>query len=153
MFGIFNELLSTQNVNVARFARNSEWDFFYDFQTLWFCVIFQICFSAFWTRTSRMRWDEICTSWSQIGIGKHCQKIHTFAIGKDWRTIGDRSQSCNFLSQKWHLYQAWKKILKLWIYFGNMSKVAKNKICIKYFFKMWNYFLEGKKSWIDVWSS
>ena len=25
----------TQNVNVARFARNVEWDFFYDFQTLW----------------------------------------------------------------------------------------------------------------------
>ena len=30
---LFNELLSTQNVNVARFARNVEWDFFYDFQT------------------------------------------------------------------------------------------------------------------------
>ena len=35
IFGIFNELLSTQNVNVARFARNIEWDFFCDFQTLW----------------------------------------------------------------------------------------------------------------------
>ena len=34
IFGIFNELLSTQNVNVARFARNVEWDFFCDFQTL-----------------------------------------------------------------------------------------------------------------------
>ena len=32
-FGIFNQLLSTQNVNVARFARNVEWDFFCDFQT------------------------------------------------------------------------------------------------------------------------
>ena len=32
-FGIFNELLSTQNVNAARFARNVEWDFFCDFQT------------------------------------------------------------------------------------------------------------------------
>ena len=31
----FNELLSTQKVNVARFARNIEWDFFCDFQTLW----------------------------------------------------------------------------------------------------------------------
>ena len=31
IFGIFNELLFTQNVNVARFARNVEWDFF-----LWF---------------------------------------------------------------------------------------------------------------------
>ena len=34
IFGIFNELLSTQNVNVARFARNIEYDFFSDFQTL-----------------------------------------------------------------------------------------------------------------------
>ena len=38
-FSIFNELLSTQNVNVARFARNVECDFFYDFQTLWSCQI------------------------------------------------------------------------------------------------------------------
>ena len=36
IFGIFNELLSTQNVNVARFARNVECDFFCDFQTLCF---------------------------------------------------------------------------------------------------------------------
>ena len=34
IFGIFNELLSTQSVNEARFARNIEWDFFCDFQTL-----------------------------------------------------------------------------------------------------------------------
>ena len=31
IFGIFNELLSTQNGNVARFARNVEWDIFWDF--------------------------------------------------------------------------------------------------------------------------
>ena len=35
IFGIFDELLSTQNVNVARFARNVECDFLCDFQTLW----------------------------------------------------------------------------------------------------------------------
>ena len=35
IFGIFSELLATQNVNVARFARNVECDFFSDFQTLW----------------------------------------------------------------------------------------------------------------------
>ena len=34
IFGIFNQLLSTQIKNIARFARNIEWDFFYDFQTL-----------------------------------------------------------------------------------------------------------------------
>ena len=33
--GIFTELLSTQNVTVARFTRNIKYDFFYDFQTIW----------------------------------------------------------------------------------------------------------------------
>ena len=36
IFGIFYALLSTQKVNVARFARNVECDFWGDFQTL--CV-------------------------------------------------------------------------------------------------------------------
>ena len=35
VFAILNELLSIQNVNVARFARNVECDFLGDFQTLW----------------------------------------------------------------------------------------------------------------------
>ena len=35
IFGIFNYLLSTRNVNVARFARNVEWGFFCNFQTPW----------------------------------------------------------------------------------------------------------------------
>ena len=34
IFGIFNELLSTQKVNGARFARSVECDFLGDFQTL-----------------------------------------------------------------------------------------------------------------------
>ena len=39
IFGIFNELLATQNVDVARFARNVECDFFGGFQTLW-CAVY-----------------------------------------------------------------------------------------------------------------
>ena len=35
---IFDQLLSTRNVNVALFARNVEYDFFCDFQTL--CDLF-----------------------------------------------------------------------------------------------------------------
>ena len=35
IFGIFNELLSIQNLNVARFARNVECDFFWYFPTPW----------------------------------------------------------------------------------------------------------------------
>ena len=44
IFGIFDELLAIQNVNVARFARNVECDFFCDFQTL--CT-----YSALWLVT------------------------------------------------------------------------------------------------------
>ena len=48
-FGIFNELLATQIVNVARFARNVEWDFFCDFQTL--CLIHVLLtWSKVWCR-------------------------------------------------------------------------------------------------------
>ena len=36
-FWHFNEVFYTSIVNVARFARNVEWDFFCDFQTWWFC--------------------------------------------------------------------------------------------------------------------
>ena len=38
IFGFFDELLSTQNVTVARFARNVECDIFGDFQTLCLCT-------------------------------------------------------------------------------------------------------------------
>ena len=40
IFGIFNELLSTRNVNVARFARNVECDFLAIFKH---CVLFYVC--------------------------------------------------------------------------------------------------------------
>ena len=36
--GTFNEFLSTQNVNVANFTRNVEWDFFCDYQTPSYCL-------------------------------------------------------------------------------------------------------------------
>ena len=41
ILGIFNQVLSTQNVYVARFARNVEWDFFCDFQTP--CMGTKVC--------------------------------------------------------------------------------------------------------------
>ena len=46
IFGIFNQLLSTQNVNVARFARNVEWDFFCEFQTPCDCANKQLKMST-----------------------------------------------------------------------------------------------------------
>ena len=39
IFGIFNELLSNQNVNVARFARNVECDFFVIFNQAKYVVL------------------------------------------------------------------------------------------------------------------
>ena len=58
IFGIFNELLSNQNVNVARFARNVEWDLFYDFQTLCVCnKDILACF--FFTKVLKLRLDAV----------------------------------------------------------------------------------------------
>ena len=42
--------MSTQNANVARFARNVEWDFLYDFQTQWHIAY---CFATA-NRTTKM---------------------------------------------------------------------------------------------------
>ena len=42
IFGIFNKLLATQNVNLARFARIVECGFLGDFQTLCFFGILQM---------------------------------------------------------------------------------------------------------------
>ena len=39
--GTFIELLSTQNVNVARYARNDERDFFCDFKTPCYATLFR----------------------------------------------------------------------------------------------------------------
>ena len=72
IFGLFNELLSTQNVNVARFARNVEWDFFCDFQTPLICLL--------WKDTVILVW---CTSvWYKL-IGDFfayvpCTVVHVF---------------------------------------------------------------------------
>ena len=46
IFGIFNKLLSSQNVNVARFARNVDWDFFVIFKHHGVCFIS----ISFWSR-------------------------------------------------------------------------------------------------------
>ena len=56
----FNELLSTQNVNVAR---NVKWDFFYDFQTLW-CFILKALWSGkvgnMPSIMTKFSWEERC---------------------------------------------------------------------------------------------
>ena len=68
-FGIFNQLLSTQNVNVSRFARNVEWDFFYDFQSCFPPVLF-----IFEDRMSTFRSPfRKNIKWSEV------PKCHTFS--------------------------------------------------------------------------
>ena len=42
--------LSTQNVNVARFALNIEWDFFGGFQILWLCYHLEKCMNRRWEK-------------------------------------------------------------------------------------------------------
>ena len=58
---LFKELLSIQNVNVVRFARHVEWDFFFDFQTT--CILDKAEFSLInWSASFPQRDFPIITS-------------------------------------------------------------------------------------------
>ena len=67
LLGIFNELLSTQNVNVARFARNVEWDFFCDFQTPWYTSKVYACLIHNLTKKGA---GVAQNTWQQKAIGE-----------------------------------------------------------------------------------
>ena len=67
IFGIFNKLLSTKNVNVAHFARNVEWDFFCDFQTLW----------TWWTSLQKVHF------WCPKSSFCSCKKWHFVSLRRD----------------------------------------------------------------------
>ena len=49
-------LLSTQNLNVARFARNVEWYFFCDFQTLWWSLNYRMIWARCLMPKLLVRW-------------------------------------------------------------------------------------------------
>ena len=55
IFGSFNELLATQNENLARFARIVECDFFCDFQTLFLCLGYRVLLGVIPRETERIR--------------------------------------------------------------------------------------------------
>ena len=59
IFGFFDELLSTQNVNVARFTRNVECDFLGDFQTLCDSRLWQCFEGILWNSSSTYR-PKVC---------------------------------------------------------------------------------------------
>ena len=84
IFGIFNELLSTQNVNVARFARNVECNFFCDFQTLW-CCYYMIYLSQLlldlWSPSVTLK---ILKEWIEDEGGSW------FINGMPWILVGDQ---------------------------------------------------------------
>ena len=82
-FGTFNE-----NVNLARFARNVEWDFFCDFQTPW-TFLFCISETDFPISKPRMkggktRWGTICR-WTRISAREIKPNMAQDTSGS-WRT-------------------------------------------------------------------
>ena len=81
---IFNELLSTQNVNVARYARNIECNFFCDFQTLW-CCYYMIYLSQLlldlWSPSVTLK---ILKEWIEDEGGSW------FINGMPWILVGDQ---------------------------------------------------------------
>ena len=93
ILGSFNELLSTPNVNVARFARHVEWDFFCDFPAL--CAIFHAMKKLKWLlelerkfATSRFEVDTISLSkmlekWTLRKLVSHFLSNSTFLPGSN----------------------------------------------------------------------
>ena len=70
-FGIFNELLSTQNVNVAHFARKVEWDFFCNFQTL--CILSRIWSEGDWYDFKVSKWSREPILHAKIRLWMRCR--------------------------------------------------------------------------------
>ena len=76
IFGIFNQLLSTQNV--ARFARNIEYDFSGDFQTLcwwWRSVRFQIRLDELFRRNTQLEMYNLGGQFTSSPSPTQCMKI------------------------------------------------------------------------------
>ena len=98
IFGIFNEFLSTQNVNVARFARNVEWDIFYDFQTPW-TVMF--CFSLMSWFFSTFDFDLLCGISNPLALSNCGFWVYSLRSVSSWIMMGltyvglARTSSCN----------------------------------------------------------
>ena len=80
IFGIFDELLSTQNVNAARFARNVECDIFCDFSNT-------VILSSSWTNNHLL--EEVQGQRSDIKNAFFASKI--VGIGSEVRRASHRS--------------------------------------------------------------
>ena len=65
IFGIFNELLSTQNGNVARFARNVECDFLCGFQPLCLSMNVKVIYATRWSQNPAEEKKLALTNWTQ----------------------------------------------------------------------------------------
>ena len=66
--GIFNQLLSIQNANVTRFARNIEWDFFVIFKHR--VAIFELLWTLSRTYLKKIKryWINVVTFYGYRGI-------------------------------------------------------------------------------------
>ena len=65
IFGLFNELLSTQNGNVARFARNVECDFLCGFQPLCLSMNVKVIYATRWSQNPAEEKKLALTNWTQ----------------------------------------------------------------------------------------
>ena len=100
--------MSTQNVNVARFARNVECDFFGDFQTLCRKMHFS-SFHAFLFLTPR-------NEQTMMTVNEKILKYHTFLYFV---------HLCSIFRQ-YFLRQHSKVLKSVWIYFGAKIKFCKS---------------------------
>ena len=130
---IFEKLLSTQNVNVACFARNVEWDFFCDFQTPWIPSQTKCSDSYRWASPNFFRpslnlffWGYV--PWNSIPF----QGSWTVQRKDHWQSPG--FHMCYLFDKTWRL--AWSLDQRQWTDFALLSSLSDAAL--------WNYF--GVKS-------
>ena len=87
--------MSTQNVNVARFARNVEWDFFCNFQTLW--------------QTTKITKIAIRPNWkTKPNFGRSLENSKTYNCFEERKHNQIKRCSTQKLSDKTTLQQRWR---------------------------------------------
>ena len=102
IFGIFYELLSTQNVNLARFARNVEWYFFCDFQTPCISMHVAFIFCKGWQHARNSHSSFSKGSVSKNASNAKCGATKSTERKIQWFWSSDHFlKTCHFLTASW----------------------------------------------------
>ena len=119
------KVLSTQNVNVARFARNVKWDFFCDFQTPWLSVkVMNSFFFTVWTAI----YERIIKEWDLMRVRCVTKSMAVEITYKDiWNPIMPTMQSI-YKVRLISMLHKWYKKYKFNLRIQNQIRLFCNKV-------------------------